>query len=156
MAGKTSAEIWAEVIDTVERSLGGNSIIWLRQTRAESFSNGVLSVTVQNAFTKNYIEEEYLKQIRSALKSITSADTEVNFIIKFETPTTEETDPKKKDTFVAGSVDPASSLNPKYTLTTLQQDQVTDSLIMPLWLLRSQKYITHFTSTEEWDWVKPT
>jgi len=115
MAVKTSAEIWAEVIDTVERSLGGNAVIWLRQTRAESFSNGVLSVTVQNAFTKNYIEEEYLKQIRSALKSITSADTEVNFIIKFETPTTEETDSKKKDTFVAGSVDPASSLNPKYT-----------------------------------------
>ncbi|MDQ1317112.1 MAG: chromosomal replication initiator protein [Candidatus Poribacteria bacterium] len=115
MAVKTSAEIWAEVIDTVERSLGGNAVIWLRQTKAESFSNGVLSVTVQNAFTKKYIEEEYLKQIRSALKSITSADTEVNFIISFETPTTEETDLKKKDTFVAGSVDPDSSLNPKYT-----------------------------------------
>ena len=114
MAAKTSTEIWAEVIDTVERSLGGNAVIWLRQTRAESFSNGVLSVTVQNAFTKNYIEEEYLKQIRSALKSITNADTEVNFIIKSETPT-EETDSKKKDTFVAGSVDPTSSLNPKYT-----------------------------------------
>ena len=64
MAVKTSAEIWAEVIDTVERSLGGNAVIWLRQTRAESFSNGVLSVTVQNAFTKNYIEEEYLRILK--------------------------------------------------------------------------------------------
>jgi len=114
MAVKTAAEIWAEVIDTVERSLGGNAVIWLRQTRSESFSNGVLSVIVQNAFTKNYIEEEYLKQIRSALKSITNADTEVNFIIQFEAPT-EESDSKKKETFVGGSVNPSSSLNPKYT-----------------------------------------
>jgi chromosomal replication initiator protein len=114
MASKTSVEVWAEVIDTVERSLGGNAVIWLRQTKAESFSNGVLTVMVQNAFTKNYIEEEYQKQIRSALKSITSADTEVNFIIQSESPT-EEGDSKKKETLTGGPPDPSSSLNPKYT-----------------------------------------
>jgi len=114
MAGKTATEVWAEVIDTVERSLGGNAVIWLRQTKAESFSNGVLIVVVQNAFTKNYIEEEYQKQIRSALKSIMNADTEVNFIIQSENPI-EEGDSKKKDIITVGAVDPSSSLSPKYT-----------------------------------------
>jgi len=113
MADKTAGEIWAEVIDTVERGLGGNTVIWLRQTKAESFANGVLSVSVQNVFTKNVIEEEYLKQIRSALKSITNANTEVNFVVQIESPS-EEADQKKKEVSPVSSSDPSSSLNPKY------------------------------------------
>jgi chromosomal replication initiator protein len=114
MADKTAEEIWTEVIDTVERGLGGNTVIWLRQTRAESFANGVLSIIVQNSFSKNVIEEEYLKQIRSALKSITNADTEVNFIVQIES-LSDENESKKKEVSSEGSSDPSSSLNPKYT-----------------------------------------
>lgn len=113
MADKTAEEIWAEVIDTVERGLGGNTVIWLRQTKAESLANGVLSVSVQNVFTKNVIEEEYLKQIRSALKSITNVNTEVNFVVQIESQSN-ETDQKKKEVSSVNSFDPSSSLNPKY------------------------------------------
>ncbi len=113
MADKTAEEIWTEVIDTVERGLGGNTVIWLRQTKAESFSNGVLSVSVQNVFTKNVIEEEYLKQIRSALKGITNANTEVNFVVQVES-SSDEFDQKKKEISSVSPPDPSSSLNPKY------------------------------------------
>jgi chromosomal replication initiator protein len=112
MAGKTATEIWAEVMDTVERGLGSN--MWLRQAKADSFSNGILSVIVPNPYTKKYIEEEFLKQIHSALKSITNMDTEVNFIIQNEVPA-EENEQKKKETSVEGSAYPPSSLNLKYT-----------------------------------------
>jgi chromosomal replication initiator protein len=114
MAGKTAGEIWAEVIDAVERGLGGNTVIWLKQTRAESFANGVLSIIVQSSFSKSVIEEEYLKQIRSALKSITNVETEVNFIVQAES-SSDENESKKKEVSSGGSSDPSSSLNPKYT-----------------------------------------
>lgn len=113
MADKTAEEVWAEVIDTVERGLGGNTVIWLRQTKAESLANGVLSVSVQNVFTKNVIEEEYLKQIRSALKSITNTNTEVNFVVQIESQS-DESEQKKKEFSQTSSSDPSSSLNPKY------------------------------------------
>jgi chromosomal replication initiator protein len=112
MAGKTATEIWAEVMDTVERGLGSN--MWLRQARADTFSNGILSVIVPNPYTKKYIEEEFLKQIHSALKSITDMDTEVNFIIQNEVPA-EENEQKKKETSAEGPAYPPSSLNMKYT-----------------------------------------
>jgi len=113
MLEKTVAEVWSEALDAVERGLG-QPVIWLRQTRAESFSNGVLSVMVPNAFTKDYIEGEYLKQIRTALKNITNADTEVNFIIQSES-WTDQSSSKKKETPSGSSVDASSSLNPRYT-----------------------------------------
>ncbi|MGB9596598.1 MAG: chromosomal replication initiator protein DnaA, partial [Candidatus Poribacteria bacterium] len=81
--------------------------------KAESLANGVLSVSVQNVFTKNVIEEEYLKQIRSALKNITNANMEVNFVVQIETQP-DETDQKKKEVSSVSSSDPSSSLNPKY------------------------------------------
>ncbi|HGJ66686.1 TPA: chromosomal replication initiator protein DnaA [bacterium] len=114
MAGKTATEIWAEVMDTVERGLGGNTNIWLRQAKADSLSDGVLSIVVPNILTKSYIEEEFLKQIRSALKSITNTDIEISFIIQEEeTQANDET--KKKESSTSVSTDPSSSLNQKYT-----------------------------------------
>ena len=115
MAGKTAMEIWAEVMDMVERGLGGNTIMWLRSTTAESLSDGVLSVIVQNEFTKNYIEEEYLKQIHSALKSITNTNTEVKFIIQ-DRDSAEESKQNEKETSNESADDPSSSLNQKYTI----------------------------------------
>ena len=72
MAEKTAFEIWSEVMESVERSLGQTEMT-LRLTKAESLNNDVLSVIVPNTFTKNYIEEEHLKQILNALRRITSS-----------------------------------------------------------------------------------
>lgn len=114
MAGKTAIEIWAEVMDSVERGLGGNTVMWLRQTKAGSLSDGILSVVVPNTFIKNYIEEEFLKQIHSALKSITNTDIEVSFIIQND-GSSDESEQKKKETPSDNPADLSSSLNLKYT-----------------------------------------
>ena len=116
MAGKTPAEIWTETIDSVEQGLGQNNML-LRQTRAESLSNGVLYVVVQSIFVKDYIEGEYLKQIRSALKNIMKDDIEVNFIIQPEAPKDEASSEQadSRDSHTVGAGEFPSSLNPKYT-----------------------------------------
>ncbi len=118
MAGKTADEVWAEAIDLVEQGLGQNNML-LRQTKAGSLSNGTLSIIVQSIFVKDYIEGEYLRQIRTALKNITKEDIEVNFIIQPETLQAEDSietkDTRSKESSQANSIEYPSSLNPKYT-----------------------------------------
>ena len=55
MEEKTAAEIWSEVIESVERNRGQTDMI-LRQSKGESLTDGVLTVIVLNAFAKNQIE----------------------------------------------------------------------------------------------------
>lgn len=112
MAGKTAVEVWSEAQDAVERSLG-HTDMFLRQTKAESFSNGVLSIIVPNKFIKDHIEEEYLKQIRAALKNITNAETQISFIIQSEN-WLDKTESKDKKEVKGKNNDVPSSLNPKY------------------------------------------
>ena len=95
MAEKTATEVWSETVEVVERSIGQTDMI-LKQIRADSFANGILSILVPNAFTRNYIEGEHLKQIHSALRKITGVDTEVKFVIQAES-WADESKPKKRE-----------------------------------------------------------
>lgn len=111
MAEKTPAEIWSEAIDSVEQGLGQNNML-LRQTRAESLSNGVLTVTVQSVFVKDYIEGEYLKQLRNALRNITRENIEIVFKIRPESDQSQADD--YGDSKSQANEFP-SYLNPRYT-----------------------------------------
>lgn len=113
MAEMKAVEIWSETVDAVERSIGQTDMI-LKQIRADSFADGVLSVLVPNAFTRNYIEGEHLKQIHNALRKITGADTEVRFIIQAEN-WLDENKPAQKETSLKKSFTDASALISKYT-----------------------------------------
>jgi len=112
MAEKRAVEIWSEAMEAVERSLGQTDMC-LRLTRAESLTDGVLSVVVPNVFTKDVIEEEHLKQIHNALRNITGTDTEVKFIIQAES-WTDQTESEEREEASRHS-DDVSGLNPKYT-----------------------------------------
>ncbi len=112
MAEMKAVEVWSETVDAVERSIGQTDMI-LKQIRADSFADGVLSVLVPNAFTRNYIEGEHLKQIHNALRKITGTDTEVRFIIQKEN-WLDESKSTRKETSSRSFVD-ASALNSKYT-----------------------------------------
>jgi len=112
MAEKTAIEIWSAAIDAVERSLGQTDMC-LRLTKVESLADGVLYVIVPNIFTRDYIVGEHLKQIHSALRNITGADTEVKFVIQAES-WTEDSKPKKTESPSRDSAD-AFALYTKYT-----------------------------------------
>lgn len=114
MPEKTADEVWSEVIEAVERSLGQTDMC-LRLTEAELLTDGVLSIIVPNIFTRDYIEGEHLKQIHNALRKIRGTDTEVKFIIQAEN-WTDQGGPMevKRETFSRDFAD-AFALNPKYT-----------------------------------------
>ena len=112
MAEKTATEVWSETVEVVERSIGQTDMI-LKQIRADSFANGILSILVPNAFTRNYIEGEHLKQIHSALRKITGVDTEVKFVIQAES-WADESKPKKRESSPKRLMDD-STLISKYT-----------------------------------------
>ena len=81
MAEKKAVEIWAEAIESVERSLGQSDML-LRQSKGESRTDSTLTVVVPNPLTKNYIEGEHLKQINSVLRNITGINIGVDFIVR--------------------------------------------------------------------------
>jgi chromosomal replication initiator protein len=113
MAEKTATEVWSEAMEAVERNLGQTDIL-LRQTRAQSLTDEVLTVTVPNIFAKDSIEQEHLKQIHTALRRITGKDIEVKFIVQAEVWAEYNESPSGLETSSRGSVD-SSALNPKYT-----------------------------------------
>lgn len=81
MAENIAVEIWSEVIESVEQSLGQSDWL-LRQSKGESLVDGELTVAVPNTFAANRIEEEYLKQINNALRNKTGVDIKINFVVR--------------------------------------------------------------------------
>ena len=111
---KTAAEIWTDVIGSVEES-GGQTDMILRQSKGESLADDTLTVIVPSSYTRSHIEGEFLKQINNILRNMAGIDIAVNFIVREDdwTSKSEPAEGKKQPT--SGSFTGAFALSTKYT-----------------------------------------
>ncbi len=114
MAEKTAVEIWAEAIESVERSLGQADML-LRQSKGESRTDSTLTVVVPNPLAKNYIEGEHLKHINNALRDITGIDIGIDFVVREDDWASKSEPAEAQRGAPSRDFAGAFTLNPKYS-----------------------------------------
>ncbi len=116
-------ELWQTILGEIELSISkANFITWFRNTRIHSRKDGVVTVGVPNAFTKEWLENKYNKLILGTLRNNSPDIKEIKFVIEGGTPLVIAAS-RKKAPFVFAedqlkfqelSVDKETNLNPKY------------------------------------------
>jgi len=118
------AEIWQLTLSEMSSDLSKPSFeTWFKSTRPVSLKDCCIVIEVPNDFAKEWIETRYKEMIVKKLKSITSVDYDLIFIISpnsmdcdeiYEPPPVAALNPKSSTPF-----DPnVSVFNPRYTFDT--------------------------------------
>src|SRR5699024_3672445 len=90
---------------------------WLKHTEARDLREDNFSVSVQNEFTKNWLDKRYTQIISALLYEVTGVNLQVNFIIpKDQVNNIEENNSDSKINKPKNNI--ANMLNPKYTFDT--------------------------------------
>ncbi len=117
-------ELWQAILGEIELSISkANFITWFRNTRIHSKKDGVITIGVPNAFTKEWLENKYNKLILKILRNNSPDIKEIKFII--EGGVILETSPAKRKPpftfsedqlkFQEFNVNGETNLNPKYS-----------------------------------------
>ena len=123
----TNQELWQITLSEIELSISkANFITWFKNTSLASNKNGQVTISVPNAFTKEWLENKYNKIILKALKNIINNIKEINYIIsqpkiqkskQLRKTTKKETriiKLKEQLDFQEYKIDEKTSLNPRY------------------------------------------
>lgn len=122
-------ELWQCVLTEVELNISKpNFNTWFKDTGIHSKENGVVIVSVPNAFVKEWLEDKFEKFILKSLRNISSEIKEVKFIItQVKTPvlkpvvrkkpehTNEKTNENQLELQDFNNIPKDTNLNPKYT-----------------------------------------
>ncbi len=94
----TNQELWQTALGEIELSISeANYITWFKNTNILSTKKGEVTISVPNAFTKEWLENKYNKLILKALRNISKEIKEVNYTIKSGVEIKTEKQKKKKD-----------------------------------------------------------
>jgi len=118
-------QLWELTMGEMEVQLSrANFATWLKNTRLLDKKDGILYIGLPNAFTREWIEDKYKKNILGIIRKFDSSARNLEFvIIKQEEP--EPTAKKKQKTRESDfgnqinlefKIDPETNLNPRYTL----------------------------------------
>ncbi len=122
----TNHEFWQSALGEVELNISKtNFITWFRNTAILKAKDGIVTVAVPNAFSKEWLENKYNKLILRALRNISPETKEIEFIISV-LPSPEPIERiaaplKRKDAEICSQsfpeleVDKDTNLNPRYT-----------------------------------------
>jgi len=123
----TNQELWQVALGEIELSISkANFITWFKNTSLISNKNGEATISVPNAFTREWLENKYNKIILKALRNIINNIKEINYIIS--QPKTQESKQSRKTTkkkaktiklkeqldFQEYKIDEKTNLNPRY------------------------------------------
>lgn len=124
----TNQELWQSVLNEVELAISkANFITWFKHTSIADHQNGIITVCVPNAFTKEWLENKYHKLIIRALRTNNPEIRSVEYIISTalaslytinitaQRKETEEGPGEEQLDFQEFSVDKETNLNPRYT-----------------------------------------
>ncbi len=123
----TNQELWQVALGEIELSISkANFITWFKNTSLISNKNGEATISVPNAFTREWLENKYNKIILKALRNIINNIKEIDYIIS--QPKTQESKQSRKATkekaktikpkeqldFQECKIDEKTNLNPRY------------------------------------------
>lgn len=76
-----SEELWSNMLVRIEQEIEKKSFeTWFTNTKANSAENGVLTVKVDNAFQRDWLQERYAQQIERILWELSVEEWTVEFI----------------------------------------------------------------------------
>ncbi len=116
-------ELWQTILGEIELSISrANFITWFKNTRIHSRKDGLVTVSVPNGFTKEWLENKYNKLILKILRNNSPDIKEVRFIIEGSIPPALKVkrkviplSAKEQLEFKEFTIDKETNLNPKYT-----------------------------------------
>jgi len=119
-------ELWQVVLSDIEPQISkANFVTWFKSTYISSKKEGVVSIAVPNAFSKEWLENKYNKYILKSLRETSGDIRGVKYIIENKKPapvasqqTTTQNQQSVSDAqlyFEELEIDKETNLNPKYT-----------------------------------------
>ena len=125
----TNEELWQTALGEVELSISkANYITWFRSTNILSKKAGQITISVPNAFTKEWLENKYNKLVLKSLRNLSKEIKEVSYVISYRKEEIGEKKKKKKTfakpeaqileeqlDFNQVKIDKKTSLNPRYS-----------------------------------------
>jgi chromosomal replication initiator protein len=121
-------ELWQSVLGEIEFEVSrANFATWFKHTAINTIEDGVATITVPNAFAKEWLEKKFHKQIIKSLRSNSPEIRNAAYVVQSGTALADP--PQKKKVVLAEpsseqlefkefSVDRETNLNPKYTFET--------------------------------------
>lgn len=117
----TNKQLWQAALGELELTLSKvNFNTWFKNTFIISSDNGEIIIGVPNAFTKEWLENKYHKNVFKALQNITGMKIKkISYQVFFRkenlTPISDIIKNTKQQKQSIQKIDPESGLNPKYT-----------------------------------------
>lgn len=122
-------ELWQSALGEIEFEVSrANFATWFRDTTIRTIENGVVLVSVPNAFAKEWLEKKFHKQIIKSLRTNVPEIRNATYVVQQSRDPAHSEQPKKRAgqpevideqlDFKEFSVDRDTNLNPKYTFET--------------------------------------
>jgi chromosomal replication initiator protein len=118
-------QAWQSVLGQLQMEMPRASFdTWLRNTKPVSYQNGTLTIGVQNAYARDWLESRLASTVRRLLVGIMDASVAVNFIVNGNAiePGVDETSP------LSDQQEPSPALAPGAHLTRTQWPGSADTL----------------------------
>ncbi|MDD4661740.1 MAG: chromosomal replication initiator protein DnaA [Candidatus Pacebacteria bacterium] len=78
----TQEQIWQSVLAQIKLNVSSaNFATWFANTKISELSDGVLTVSVPNSFSKEWLEQKYKAEILKILRSVDSSIRDIEYII---------------------------------------------------------------------------
>lgn len=117
-------QIWQKVLTELELNTSRASFVtWLQNTSLVSRENGIATISVPSAFSKEWLENKFNKLVLKFLRDTCLEIKEIQYVISQNQPEAAKTNKKKKteempnelqQKFAEFTVDPKTNLNPRY------------------------------------------
>ena len=78
----TQEQIWQSVLAQIKLNVSSaNFATWFANTKISELSGGVLTVSVPNSFSKEWLEQKYKTDILRILRSVDSSIKDIEYVI---------------------------------------------------------------------------
>lgn len=121
----TKEELWQAVLAQIQFKIStANFATWFKNTQIIDKKNGAITVSVPNAFSREWLEQKYNKFILKILHSLDRETREVKYIVSKVKPVKKEEEQKTPSSsqplsdqlgFEEFKVNKETNLNPRYT-----------------------------------------
>ena len=75
-------ETWKSVLEQLQTDMPRASFeTWVRDTKALSYSDGVLTIAVRNAYARDWLESRIVSTVNRLLVGILNENVHVNFVV---------------------------------------------------------------------------
>ena len=121
----TQEQIWQSVLAQIKLNVSSaNFATWFANTKISELSGGVLTVSVPNSFSKEWLEQKYKTDILRILRSVDSSIKDIEYVISpskkmFSNNTVKINNNEEQLGFSEFEKDEETNLNPKYDLNKL-------------------------------------